>query len=154
MAADSFGSLESPGLALGISEKAGQVGTVLTVAGERAHALPVGRRRQGFGNPGAQMRDTRGLQPVDRCHALYRAGANQRAGCRNKNGIKVIGLGPCEDVVHAPFGQRWIDQAEARQEVDDNAWVYPRWALPRLTRCGARRGVARQCLDQTGGRAH
>src|SRR3954453_13272314 len=45
VAADTFGSLESPGLALGISEKAGQVGTVVTVAGERAHALRVGRRR-------------------------------------------------------------------------------------------------------------
>ena len=72
------------------------------------------------------MRDTRRLQPVDRRRALCRAGADQRAGRRNKDGIEVVGLGPCEDVIHALFGQRWIDQAEARQEVDDNARVYPR----------------------------
>lgn len=44
VAPGSFGSLEDPGLALRISEEAGQLGTVRTVAGERARALPVGRR--------------------------------------------------------------------------------------------------------------
>src|ERR1700753_2435984 len=39
-----FGSLEDPGLALRVLEKAGQLGTVLTAAGERTRALPVGRR--------------------------------------------------------------------------------------------------------------
>ena len=107
-------ALRDPGLALGIGEKAGQFGTVPTAAGERARAPPVGRRRQGFGDPGAQMRDTCGPQPVDRRHALYRAGADQRAGRRNKDGVKAIGLGRCEDVVHAPFGQRWIDQRRGR----------------------------------------
>src|SRR5215210_601633 len=53
-----FGGLEDPGLALGIGEKAGQLGTVLTVARERARAAPVDWRRQGLGNPRAQMRDT------------------------------------------------------------------------------------------------
>ena len=39
-----FGSFEDPGPALGVREKAGQLGTVLTAAGERTRALPVGRR--------------------------------------------------------------------------------------------------------------
>src|SRR5215207_526175 len=44
VAPGSFGSLEDPGLALRISEEAGQLGTVQTVAGECTRALPVGRR--------------------------------------------------------------------------------------------------------------
>src|SRR5215203_3381399 len=44
VAPSGFGSLEDPGLALGVREEAGQLGTVLTVAGECARALPVGRR--------------------------------------------------------------------------------------------------------------
>src|SRR3954454_18518237 len=39
-----FGSFEDPGLALGIGEKVGQLGTVLTVARKRARAAPVGWR--------------------------------------------------------------------------------------------------------------
>src|SRR5215210_8403222 len=99
------------------------------------------------------MRDTRGLQLLDRRRVWCRASADQRAGGRNKNGIEPVGLGPGEDVVHAPFGQRWIDHVEASQEVDDNARVYPRWALPWLRRLGVRRRVAWECLDQPGGRA-
>src|SRR3954467_9378572 len=48
VAPGSFGRLENPGLALGVSEEAGQLGTVRTVrtvVGECACALPVGRRR-------------------------------------------------------------------------------------------------------------
>src|SRR3954452_21858034 len=44
VAPGSFGSLEDPGLALRISEEAGQLGTLRTVAGECTRALPVGRR--------------------------------------------------------------------------------------------------------------
>src|ERR1700760_1842767 len=100
------------------------------------------------------MRGTRSLQPVDRRCALCRVGTDQNAGCRNKDGIAVVGLGPSKDVVQAPFGQHWIDQAETRQEVDDNAWVYPRWALPRLLQRGTRCRITRQCLDELGGRAY
>src|SRR3954453_9136713 len=99
------------------------------------------------------MRDTRSLQLADCRCTLYRIGTNQDAGRRNKDGIAVVGLGPCKDVVHAPLGQHWIDQAEARQEVDNNRWVYPRWMLPRLVQCGTRCRIARQYLDELGGRA-
>src|SRR5215213_7120489 len=44
VAPGSFGSLEDPGLALRISEEAGQLSTVRTVAGECTRALPIGRR--------------------------------------------------------------------------------------------------------------
>src|ERR1700751_5350762 len=44
VATGGFGSLEDPGPALGVREKAGQLGTVLTAAGECTRALPVGRR--------------------------------------------------------------------------------------------------------------
>src|SRR4051794_17920388 len=99
------------------------------------------------------MRDTPGLQPVDcRCF-LCRVATDQNAGRRNKDGIAVVGLGPSKDMVHAPFGQHWIDQAEAHQEIDDKAWIYPRWALPWLLRRYTRCGIARQCLDELGGRA-
>src|SRR3954453_21399020 len=99
------------------------------------------------------MRDTRGLQLLDRRRVWGRASADQRAGCRNKNGIEPVGLGPGEDLVHAPFGQRWMDHLEARQEVNDNAPVYPRLALPWLSRLGVRRRVARERLNQPSARA-
>ena len=44
VAPSGFDSLEDPGLALGVREKAGQLGTVLTVAGECTRALPIGWR--------------------------------------------------------------------------------------------------------------
>src|SRR5215210_283953 len=99
------------------------------------------------------MRDTYRLQPVDCRCALCRVGTDQRAGGRNKNGIVAVGLGPGEDVVHAPFGQRWINQAETCQEVSDNARVYYGPALPWLRRRGVRRRVARERLNQPSARA-
>src|SRR3954464_15092342 len=98
------------------------------------------------------MRDTRSLQLLDRRCVLCRAGADQRAGRRNKNGIEPVGLGPGEDVIHAPFGQRWIDHVEASQEVDDNARGYPRLGLPWARWLGVRRRVAWERLTQPGGR--
>ena len=44
VAPDSFDSLEDPGLALGVRKEAGQLGTMLTVAGECTRALPIGWR--------------------------------------------------------------------------------------------------------------
>jgi hypothetical protein len=58
MAPVSLDGLKNPGLALGIVEKAGQLGAVLTMAGKGARAAPVGGRRQGFGDSRAQMRNT------------------------------------------------------------------------------------------------
>ena len=42
VAPSGFDSLEDPGLALGVRKEAGQLGTVLTVAGECTRALPIG----------------------------------------------------------------------------------------------------------------
>ena len=152
MAPVSLDGLKNPGLALGIVEKAGQLGAVLTMAGERARAAPVGGRRQGLGDPRAQMRNTCGPQPLDRRRALCRAGADQPARRRNKNRIEVVGLGPGEDVVHTPFGQRCVNSAKADQQINDDARVYPGPALPWFRWRGAGRRVARQRLNQPGGR--
>src|SRR5215210_7562033 len=99
------------------------------------------------------MRDTRSLQLLDRRRVWCRASADQRAGGRNKNGIVVVGLGPGEDVIHAPFGQGWIKHAETCQEVSDNGRVYHGPALPWLRPRGVRRRVARERLNQPSARA-
>ena len=44
VAPDGFDSLEDPGLAIGVRKEAGQLGTVMAVAGECARALPIGWR--------------------------------------------------------------------------------------------------------------
>src|SRR5215212_9873895 len=99
------------------------------------------------------MCDTRSLQLLDCCRVLCRTGADQRAGGRNKDGIEAVGLGPGEDMAHAPFGQHWINQAETCQEVSDNARVYRGPSLPWLRGRGVRRRVTRERLNQPSGRA-
>ncbi len=66
MVAVCFDGFEGPYLALGISKKVAQFSAMRAVTGEYAGPAPIARRRQRFGNPGAQVLKTGITQSLDR----------------------------------------------------------------------------------------
>jgi hypothetical protein len=59
VAAIGFGSLQDPGLPLGIGQKTAQLSAVRATTGERRCPAPISRRRQRLGGPDAQVRHAR-----------------------------------------------------------------------------------------------
>ena len=62
VAAIGFGSLQDPGLPLGIGQKTAELSAVRATTAERGCPDPVDRRRQRLGGPDAKVRHARGAQ--------------------------------------------------------------------------------------------
>ena len=131
-----FGGFEGPGLAFRIGKEAAQFCAMTALTGEHAGPAPIMRRRQRFGNPGAQVRKTGVPQPLDRW-LLRNRRSNQVPHGRDQNGIHGIGLGPRQHVTGRILGQSLLNPAERLQKINDetgfHAPILPPWPLSRCT---------------------
>ena len=90
-------------------------------ARDSARPGPIAWRLQRFGDTGAQVLQGRRAQALHRRRGLMGRLPGQTQDSGDKDGIRLVGLGPGQDTVHRPVRQGNVDLPQGGQEVNEEA---------------------------------